>query len=89
MRRLCVSDPINDIVNINNTPKLQDTLKNYRAASQRAIVTLSQGRDVKLPSREKGRDIPCRMFNPEKQDPITGILMFAHGGGYILNSEKS
>jgi acetyl esterase/lipase len=69
--------------------KLQDNVENYRAASQRAIVTLAQGRDVKLPSRETGRDIPCRMFPPEKQDPITGILMFAHGGGYVLNSEKS
>ncbi|RFU33076.1 hypothetical protein B7463_g3285, partial [Scytalidium lignicola] len=29
------------------------------------------------------------MLNPEKQDPITGIFMYIHGGGYVLNTEKS
>lgn len=69
--------------------ELKDIVETVRAGSNRAIVTLSQGKDVKLPSREAGRDIPCRIFNPEKQDPVTGILMFIHGGGYVLNTEKS
>jgi len=67
----------------------RDTLENIRAASHLAIVTLPQGQDVRIPSREKGRNIPCRAFNPEKEEPITGILLHVHGGGYALNSEKS
>lgn len=32
-------------------------------------VELESGKNIKLPSRDKGREIPCRVFQPENGKP--------------------
>lgn len=49
-------------------------------------VVLESGVNFTIPSREKGRDIPCRMFKPENGE-VKGIYMHIHGGGWVLQSE--
>ena len=43
---------------------------------------LESGINITIPSREPGRDIPCRMFMPEKGE-AKGIYMHTHGGGWV------
>lgn len=49
-------------------------------------VVLESGKDIKLPSRDKGREIPCRVFQPDKGKP-KGVFYHIHGGGWVLQSE--
>ncbi|KAK3077120.1 hypothetical protein LTS18_011166, partial [Coniosporium uncinatum] len=55
---------------------------------------IESGKNGTLPSREKGRDIPYRMFLPEAQEGKTegdgqpgGVFMHIHGGGWTLMTE--
>ena len=41
-----------------------------------------------LPSRDAGRDIPIRILKPQNSQP-TGIYLHIHGGGWVLQTEKS
>ncbi|KAL0262322.1 hypothetical protein SLS55_003767 [Diplodia seriata] len=50
-------------------------------------LVLESGVDFQMPSRDAGRDIPCRMFKPASGD-VRGVFMHIHGGGFVLNSEK-
>lgn len=50
-------------------------------------VVIESGVDFKIPSREDGREIPCRMFKPENGH-VKGVFMHIHGGGFVLQSEK-
>lgn len=50
-------------------------------------IVLDAGRSFPLPSREKGRDIPCRVMMPECRRPV-GVYMHIHGGGWVLMSEN-
>lgn len=52
-------------------------------------VTLDSGKDIKLPSREKGREIPCRVFTPEDGSKPKGVYYHIHGGGWCLQDERS
>lgn len=49
-------------------------------------AVLESGENFTIPSRERGREISCRMFKPEKRD-TKGIYMHIHGGGWVLESE--
>ncbi|KAL2350329.1 Alpha/Beta hydrolase protein [Cryomyces antarcticus] len=49
-------------------------------------VVLESGKDIKLPSRDKGRQIPCRVFKPESGN-VKGTFLHIHGGGWVLQSE--
>ncbi|KAJ9643080.1 hypothetical protein H2199_004603 [Coniosporium tulheliwenetii] len=51
-------------------------------------VVLDSGIDMTLPSREAGREIPCRMFKPPQGKDVKGVVMHIHGGGWVLNDEK-
>ena len=51
-------------------------------------IRLDEAKDFKIPSREKGRDIPCRLVAPEHVGNLQGIFMHVHGGGWVLMSEK-
>ena len=44
------------------------------------------GKNIKLPSREAGRDIPCRVFEPA-EGKSKGVFYHIHGGGWVLQSE--
>ena len=49
---------------------------------------LESGKNIKLPSREPSREIPCRVFHPESSggEP-KGVFYHIHGGGWVLQSE--
>lgn len=49
---------------------------------------LDQARDFHIPSREKGRDVPCRLLMPEHGGQVKGVFMHSHGGGWVLMTEK-
>lgn len=56
-------------------------------------VILDRGKSFFIPSKEKGRVIPCRVMRPEgRKGPggwfPKGLLMYIHGGGWVLSSEK-
>jgi len=53
-------------------------------------IELPQGKNIKLPSRESGREIPCRYFVPEKEgSKVAGVYMHIHGGGWVLMNERT
>ncbi|EME43335.1 hypothetical protein DOTSEDRAFT_80769 [Dothistroma septosporum NZE10] len=49
-------------------------------------VVLESGKDGKIPSREAGRDIPTRTFEPE-HGKSKGLFLHIHGGGWVLQTE--
>lgn len=57
------------------------------AALPEAIV-LDRGRDISIPSREGGVEIPCRVMVPENWVEAKAVFMHIHGGGFVLSSEK-
>lgn len=48
---------------------------------------LPSGTPTSIPSRDPGREIPCRIFKPERGPP-KGIFYHIHGGGWVLFSES-
>jgi len=48
---------------------------------------LDHGQNIHLPSREKGREIPCRVFKPSQGQKAKGVFYHIHGGGWVLQSE--
>jgi acetyl esterase/lipase len=51
---------------------------------------LDSAKNISLPSREVGRDIPCRVFRPSSSTPdsiVNGLFYHLHGGGWVLQSE--
>ncbi|KAL2009961.1 hypothetical protein VTN00DRAFT_5768 [Thermoascus crustaceus] len=67
----------------------------YRAQAMRGEIAmprsaiLPQAKSITIPSREPGRDIPCRLFFPEGEGTaVEGVFLHIHGGGYVLGSEK-
>ena len=50
-------------------------------------MVLESGKNIQLPSREKGREIPCRVFQPEHGKKPKGVFYHIHGGGWVLQSE--
>lgn len=49
---------------------------------------LPAARDIKLPSREAGRDIPVRVYAPDNGQASKGIFLHFHGGGFVLSSHR-
>ena len=53
------------------------------------------GVNFAIPSREPGRDIPCRVIYPSNRTcdadrkQCKGTVMHIHGGGWVLGDEKS
>lgn len=55
-------------------------------------IVLPSGRNGTLPSREPGRTIPYRVFEPQGEETeegrvSRGVYMHIHGGGWVLMSE--
>ena len=49
-------------------------------------TVVDSGKDIKLPSRDAGREIPCRVFTPDSCKP-KAVFMHIHGGGWVLQTE--
>jgi acetyl esterase/lipase len=54
-----------------------------------AATHLPSAQSITLPSREAGRDIPCRLLTPQNGKQLRGLFMHIHGGGWVLQDEKS
>jgi len=50
-------------------------------------TVLDSGKSFSIPSREEGRDIPCRIMMPEGKKDVSALYMHIHGGGWVLQSE--
>lgn len=50
-------------------------------------TVLDSGKPFSIPSREEGRDIPCRVMMPEGTKSASAVYMHIHGGGWVLQSE--
>lgn len=53
------------------------------------LTLLDSAEQTSVPSRDAGRDIPCRILKPTNGKPITAVYMHIHGGGWVLQTEKS
>ena len=53
-----------------------------------STVVLERGQAFTIPSRQKGRNIPCRVMIPGGNKQPKAVLMHIHGGGWVLGSEK-
>ena len=51
-------------------------------------VRLEEAKQFCVPSREKGRDVPCRLMKPDHRGKVQGVFMHIHGGGWVLMTEK-
>ncbi|CAJ2503635.1 Uu.00g110290.m01.CDS01 [Anthostomella pinea] len=51
-------------------------------------VYLPEAQEDTIPSREPGRRIPIRLYKPDNGAPPKAVLMFLHGGGWVLGSHK-
>ncbi|EPE30038.1 alpha/beta-Hydrolase [Glarea lozoyensis ATCC 20868] len=60
-----------------------------------APTVIAAGVNFTIPSREPGRNIPCRVLYPSKRTTDTdrkqcrGSVMHIHGGGWVLGDERS
>jgi acetyl esterase/lipase len=51
-------------------------------------VYLPEARDATVPSREAGRAIPLRVYQPDNGQPSKGVFLHFHGGGFVLATHK-
>ncbi|KAK5954357.1 hypothetical protein OHC33_004079 [Knufia fluminis] len=54
-----------------------------------AATLLDSAEQTSIPSRDSGREIPCRILKPTNDKPVSGVYMHIHGGGWVLQSEQS
>lgn len=52
-------------------------------------VHMDRAKDILVPSRENGRNIPCRLVTPEGGKKPRGVFYHIHGGGWVLQNEKA
>ena len=50
---------------------------------------LDSAEDFSIPSRHPSRSIPCRILRPQNGKAIKAVFMHIHGGGWVLQDEKS
>ena len=63
-----------------------------RAAGETPLpkaIYLDSAEEIRIPSRESGREIPCRILKPQNGKPVKGVFMHIHGGGWVLQDEAS
>jgi acetyl esterase/lipase len=54
-----------------------------------AATLLDSAESFSIPSRDPGRNIPCRMLRPQNGQPVKGVFMHIHGGGWVLQDETT
>ena len=66
--------------------------RKMRAAGETPLpkaVYLDAAEDFDIPSRDSGRSIPVRILRPTDNKPIKAVFLHIHGGGWVLQDEKS
>ncbi|KAK0626211.1 Alpha/Beta hydrolase protein [Immersiella caudata] len=51
-------------------------------------VFLPAAKDLTFPSRDPNRTIPIRLYTPDNGHPTRGIILHAHGGGFVLGTHQ-
>lgn len=54
-----------------------------------ALVMLDSAEEFQIPSRDAGRQIPCRILRPQGNARPKAVFMHIHGGGWVLSSERA
>ena len=54
-----------------------------------AATYLPSAKDIEIPSRDSSRTIPCRLLKPQNGKSIAGVFMHIHGGGWVLQDQRS
>ncbi|ETN40849.1 uncharacterized protein HMPREF1541_05129 [Cyphellophora europaea CBS 101466] len=54
-----------------------------------AATHLPTAEDTTIPSRDAGRSIPCRVLRPQNGKAVAGVFLHIHGGGWVLQDQKS
>ncbi|MCJ1228489.1 hypothetical protein MMC12_005150 [Toensbergia leucococca] len=65
--------------------KFREMRRNGETPFPKTIV-IESGKTFSIPSRDSGRDILCRVFEPESGQN-DGVYMHIHGGGWVVQSE--
>nr|KMM67005.1 hypothetical protein CPAG_03341 [Coccidioides posadasii RMSCC 3488] len=68
------------------------TFREMRARGETAMppsALLDCAQSFSIPSREPGRNIPCRIIKPEGSSAPSGVFLHIHGGGWVLMDEES
>lgn len=63
-----------------------------RAAGETPLpkaTLLDSATTYSMPSRDSGRNLPCRLLKPQNGKPVKSVFMHIHGGGWVLQDEKS
>lgn len=66
--------------------------REMRAAGETPLpkaIYLPTSEQISIPSRDAGRSIPCRILRPQNGKPIRAVFLHIHGGGWVLQDEKS
>ncbi|KAL2426635.1 hypothetical protein ABEF95_011058 [Exophiala dermatitidis] len=66
--------------------------REMRAAGETRLpkaVYLDSAESFIIPSRDADRTIPCRILKPQNGKSAKAIFMHIHGGGWVLQDEKS
>lgn len=50
-------------------------------------IVVDSGKNTTIPSRDVGREIPCRVFAPDSGAAAKAVFLHIHGGGWVLQSE--
>jgi acetyl esterase/lipase len=66
--------------------KYREMRKNGETPLPKPVVL--DGTRFEIPSRDQGRQIPCRVMKPDKDVKIKSVVMHIHGGGWVLMSEE-
>lgn len=54
-----------------------------------AATHLPSATSTTIPSRDSDRSIPCRILKPQDGRSPVGVFLHIHGGGWVLQDEKS
>lgn len=49
---------------------------------------LDTAQDIEVPSRDAGRNIPCRLVMPTNNKQVTAVYLHIHGGGWVLGTHQ-
>lgn len=52
-------------------------------------VFLPNSIDTTIPSRDRSRPIPIRLYKPDNGQPSKGVFLHFHGGGLVFGSHKT
>lgn len=73
-------------INFDDIPKSREDSKRMSAA-MKAIIPVIPGvkvEDRRVPGPEGAPEVPVRVYRPEKSTGVLPVLLWIHGGGYIM-----